>query len=156
MAYCTKNDILTRIDEKVLVNLTNDIPKYGDNLPTEVNESILSQMIEISDDMINASLRNRYTLPLNTTPKIINQISADITIYRLYARRPQDVPKNYQKNFEDAIQLLKEFQNGSKILDAGADETFETLLTPNMYMCDKTEEDRKFNGGFTLWALTHR
>jgi len=150
MAYCNIDNILARIDEKVLINLTNDIPQSGQQMPVSVNTQVLNHMIEISDDMINASLRNRYALPLSSTPKIICQISADITIYRLYARRPQDVPKNYVKNFEEAITILKNLQNGSILLEADTNESQEVLLTPNMYLCDKTEEDRKFSGGFNL------
>lgn len=143
--YCTTNDLLTRIDEKVLINLSND------TFPaTTVNVQRVNETIEIADDIINSALRNKYQLPLTSTPKIITQISADIVIYRLYSRRPQDIPKNYVKNFEDAIALLKELQTGSKVLEAEISENSETVLSPKMYMCDKTEEDRRFNVRFKL------
>ena len=143
--YCTTNDLLTRIDEKVLINLSND------TFPaTTVNVQRVNETIEIADDIINSALRNKYRLPLTSTPKIITQISADIVIYRLYSRRPQDIPKNYVKNFEDAIALLKELQTGSKVLEAEISENSETVLSPKMYMCDKTEEDRRFNVRFKL------
>ena len=91
--YCTINDLLTRIDEKVLINLSNDtFPAESPNLE-RINETI-----EIADDIINSALRNKYSLPLKNVPKIITQISADIVIYRLYSRRPQDIPKNYVQN----------------------------------------------------------
>lgn len=143
--YCTTNDLLTRIDEKVLINLSND------TFPANsVNVQRVNETIQIADDIINSALRNKYKLPLSSTPKIITQISADIVIYRLYSRRPQDIPKNYVKNFEDAIALLKELQTGSKILEAETNETSETLLSPQMYMCDKKDEDRRFNMRFEL------
>ena len=145
MSYSNINDILTRIDNKVLINLTNDITPSND-----VNLQKLNETIEIADDMINASLRSRYKLPLSNVPKIITQISADIVIYRLYSRRPQDVPKNYVKNFEDAINLLKDIQNGSKILELETNETSEKILTPKMYLCDKDETDKRFDGRFLL------
>ena len=145
MNYSNIDDILTRIDNKVLINLTNDI------IPSnEVNMQKLNETIEIADDMINASLRSRYKLPLKNIPKIITQISADIVIYRLYSRRPQDVPQNYVKNFVDAINLLKEIQNGSKILEADSSQDSEKILSPDMYMCDKEDSDRRFNGRFLL------
>lgn len=143
--YCTVNDLLTRIDNKVLINLSND------TFPaSEINLARVNETIEIADDMINASLRNKYHLPLKSIPKIINQISADIVIYRLYSRRPQDIPSNYVKNFEYAISLLKDLQTGAKVLELDSSNDMETVLNPTMYMCDKTEEDRKFNGGFNL------
>lgn len=143
--YCTVNDLLTRIDEKVLINLTND------SFPAqEINAQLVNETIEIADDMINASLRNKYHLPLNNIPKIINQISADIVIYRLYSRRPQDIPQNYIRNFEYAVSVLKDLQTGVKVLEINSSETSETVLNPQMYMCDKTEEDRRFNGRISL------
>ncbi|MBR1754020.1 DUF1320 domain-containing protein [bacterium] len=143
--YCTINDLLTRIDEKVLINLSNDIFPAS-----SVNTQRINETIEIADDIINSALRNKYQLPLSSTPKIITQIAADIVIYRLYSRRPQDIPKNYVKNFEDAIALLKDLQTGVKVLEAKSSEISETVLSPQMYMCDKTEEDRRFNKRFEL------
>ena len=143
--YCEVRDILARIDEKVLINLTND------TFPaTEVNYTVLNQLIEISEDMIDASLRNKYSLPLKSVPELIKQISADIVVYRLYARRPQDVPKNYQKNFDDAISILKDLQSGTKVLGFPSVNDTEVVKTPKMYFCDKTEQDRKFRGEVNL------
>jgi phage gp36-like protein len=143
--YCSVDDLLTRIDKKVLINLSND------SFPAdEINVQRVNETITIADDMINASLRNKYVLPLKNIPKIINQISADIVIYRLYSRRPQDVPKNYVQNFEYAIALLKDFQNGIKVLESNTDGSQENILTLKMYNCNKTEADKKFRGSFEL------
>ena len=92
--YCTIDDLLSRIDRRVLINLSNDVSPA-----TEINMDCINENITIADDIINSSLRNKYSLPLPSIPKILVQISADIVIYRLYARRPQDVPKNYLQNF---------------------------------------------------------
>ena len=146
--YCTIDDLLTRIGQKVLINLSNDTAPA-----VEVNQSIVNETIEIADDIINSSLRNKYRLPLKSVPKIINQISADIVIYRLYSRRPQDVPANYIKNFETAIQILKELQTGAKVLELDTTDNGETVLTPQMYRCNKTEDDRRFPDSLTKGAI---
>lgn len=110
--YCTIEDLTNRITEKALINLTNDI------LPaTVINNEIAEDNITIADDLINSSLRNKYKLPLKVVPNLVKQLSADITIYRLYCRRPQDVPDNYKKNYEVALQILKDLQTGAKVLD---------------------------------------
>ena len=149
MNYCTVDDLLKRVDTKVLINLSNDtIPA------STINLNVVNENIEIADDMINASLRNRYSLPLSYVPKIINQISADIVIYRLYSRRPQDVPKNYVQNFEYALNLLREIQNGSKILELATNENgSETVANVQMYKCNKTENDRRFPDELTRYGL---
>ena len=148
--YCTIDDLLSRIDRRVLINLSNDVSPA-----TEINMDCINENITIADYIINSSLRNKYSLPLPSIPKILVQISADIVIYRLYARRPQDVPKNYLQNFEDAKSMLKDLQNGSKVLEfATSDATAETKLSPKMYITDKTDEDRIFSNdllrGFRL------
>lgn len=151
--YCDINDLLTRVDKKVLINLTNDTAPY-----IEINEDIVNENIEIATDLVNASLRNKYALPLKSVPKILVQISADIVIYRLYSRRPQDVPKNYQQNYEYALNILKDIQNGSKVLElkaASAPDDKETTIGMSMYLVNKDDSDRRFSlknfGGLGLW-----
>lgn len=140
--YCTVGDLISRIGEKILINLTNDV------LPaTTVNTEIANENIAIADDLINSSLRNKYKLPLPAVPNLVKQLSADITIYRLYCRRPQNVPENYKKNYEVALQILKDLQSGAKVLDLPSsfgDES-ETSLSSALYLTDKTEDDRRFS-----------
>lgn len=150
MMYCDLSDLLTRVDKKVLINLTNDTAPY-----TEINEDIINENIEIATDLVNASLRNKYALPLQSVPKILVQISADIVIYRLYSRRPQDVPKNYQQNYEYALNILKDIQNGSKVLElTTSSDVKETTIRTSMYLTSKDDSDRRFSSktmrGFNL------
>lgn len=141
MMYCDLSDLLTRVDKKVLINLTNDTAPY-----TEINEDIINENIEIATDLVNASLRNKYALPLKSVPKILVQISADIVIYRLYSRRPQDVPKNYQQNYEYALNILKDIQNGSKVLELTTSfDVKETTIRTSMYLTNKDDSDRRFS-----------
>lgn len=150
--YCDINDLLTRVDKKVLINLTNDTAPY-----TEINEDVINENIELATDLVNASLRNKYALPLKSVPKILVQISADIVIYRLYSRRPQDVPKNYLQNYEFALSILKEIQSGSKVLElATSSDATETTIRTSMYLVNKDDSDRRFSPktmrGFRLWV----
>lgn len=141
--YCTVDDLISRVGEKTIVNLTNDTTPA-----TTVNTAIANENIAIADDLINSSLRNKYALPLPAVPTLVKQLSADITIYRLYCRRPQNVPDNYKKNYEVALQILKDLQSGAKVLDLPSsfgDENSTTSLSSALYLTDKTEEDRRFS-----------
>lgn len=144
--YCTIEDLTNRITEKALVNLTNDI------LPaTSVNKEIAEENISIADDLINSSLRNKYKLPLKVVPNLVKQLSADITIYRLYCRRPQNVPENYKKNYEIALQILKDLQSGAKVLDlpsSSFDGDTAQSVQSALYLTDKADEDRVFTDDF--------
>lgn len=143
--YCSIDDLINRITERTLINLTQDTSPA-----TTVNQEIANDNIAIADDLINSSLRNKYKLPLSNIPNLIKQISADITIYRLYCRRPQNVPENYKKNYEVALQILKDLQSGAKVLDipsssldGGAQSVHSAL-----YLTDKADEDRIFTDDF--------
>lgn len=140
--YCTIDDLINRIGEKILINLTNDTTPA-----TSVNKEIAEENIIIADDLINSSLRNKYNLPLKSVPNLVKQLSADITIYRLYCRRPQNVPENYKKNYEIALQILKDLQSGVKVLDlpASLGNESKTSLSSALYLTDKTEDDRRFS-----------
>ena len=140
--YCSIEDLISRVGEKTVINLTNDTTPA-----TTVNSAIAEENIVIADDLINSSLRNKYKLPLPAVPNLVKQLSADITIYRLYCRRPQNVPENYKKNYEVALQILKDLQSGAKVLDLpssfGDDESTSSMSSA-LYLTDKTEEDRRF------------
>lgn len=139
--YCDINDLKKIISEKELINLTNDV-KPADS----VNENMAVENIAFADEIINSALRNKYKLPLITTPNLVKQLSADITIYRLYCRRPQEVPKNYQKNYEVSLQILKDLQSGIKVLDLPSSFCGENINASSaLYLTDKTDEDRHFS-----------
>lgn len=143
--YCTIEDLINRVTEKTLVNLTNDV------LPaTTIKREIAEDNIAIADDLINSSLRNKYVVPLKSIPNLIKQLSADITIYRLYCRRPQNVPDNYKKNYEVALQILKDLQSGAKVLDipsSSLDGGVQSVHSA-LYLTDKADEDRIFTDDF--------
>jgi len=145
--YCTIEDLINRVTEKILVNLTNDV------LPaTSIKREIAEDNIAIADDLINSSLRNKYVVPLKSVPNLVKQLSADITIYRLYCRRPQNVPENYKKNYEVALQILKDLQAGAKVLDIPSSSldggnTAQSVQSA-LYLTDKADEDRIFSDNF--------
>ncbi len=145
--YCNISDLLTRVNEKTLINLSKDEPPYD-----KIDEKIITENIEVASDLVDASIRNKYTLPLVNVPSVIKQITADIVIYRLYSRRAQDIPQNYVKNYEFALSLLSEFQCGSKILKTDTEENLGSCL----YLTDKQESDVRFSKeklrGFNLWT----
>lgn len=144
--YCTIEDLINRVTEKTLANLTNDV------LPANsVKKEIAEENITIADDLINSSLRNKYILPLKSVPNLVKQLSADIAIYRLYCRRPQNVPENYKKNYEVALQMLKDLQSGAKVLDIPSSSFDGDTAQPVqsvLYLTDKADEDRVFTDDF--------
>ncbi len=105
MAYCTQADILEQIDDRTLVELTDDSDL------AELDEGVVTRAIEDADSLINGYGRLRYTVPLVPVPSMARKLSVDIAIYNLYARR-RGAPEDRRQRYLDAIAFLKEVAAG--------------------------------------------
>lgn len=127
MAYCTLADIENELTETALIQLTDD------DDAGEVDEDKIDQAIETADAVINAYCA-KYNPPFATVPVLVKTLSVDIAIYNLYSRRVEEYPEVRQKNYDNAISLLKSIANGTAALDiptgvtdAGGPENTKTL-----------------------------
>lgn len=145
MAYSTLENLLSMVAEAELINLTNDtVPADSINL-----EQIASS-IEYADELINSYLRNKYTLPLKYVPKIIQKISSDIALYRLYSRRPRKLPEHITENYKEATSILKNIQKEQMILDLPQEHPQMNVTEPSkMVVSNKTNSSRIFGDSFT-------
>jgi phage gp36-like protein len=115
MAYCTITDI--EAPEEDLIDLTDD----GDT--GVVNQEVVDKAIATAGELIDGYLRGRYTLPLDPVPGLLTALAADITLYRLYARRPRlTIPESLDGRYKNALKLLSEIQKGTVTLGAGTPE----------------------------------
>ena len=124
--YCDLTDIQKYKDPAIYVQITNDLD--GD----EVDESIIDEIADKSDNIINSYIGGRYQLPLAETPKIIRNIAIDLTVKFLYDRRLGEKNEIIEEAYENAIELLKEIRDGK-------------LFIPEL---DTTEE--KLKGGYAV------
>lgn len=136
MPYCVLQDIIDVISEEIVVQLTDD-----DN-QAAVDEDKLDKAIARADEMIDAHLRNRYTVPFATVPELIRNISTDLAIYYLYDRRLNtQIPESIEKRYEKALAILASLQSGDLVLDS----TDAGGRKPSEYRSNKTADDRIFN-----------
>lgn len=117
MAYCSVEDIKSIIPEQQLVRLTVDNP----DIESEIDTAVFEKCTEFSDSLIDGYVRARYTLPLKYVPEFLKQLSKDITAYRLYLRRPQEIPEHIKENYKNAIELLKDIKKGDIELETPAE-----------------------------------
>ena len=145
--YCTLENLISIIPEKELINLSNDKPSDS------INEETIAICMKFADELINASLRNKYSLPLKYVPELVRQLSADITAYRVYSRRPKDVPEHIKQNYEFAIKILANIQKGITVLDLPSEHPEESGVqsSSNMYMTNKRPEDKRFPD--SMWGM---
>lgn len=90
----------------------NTLPLYSDD-ETLVNVRI-AEAIEDADNEINLYLSARYTTPMpdGDVPAVINTISVDVAVYRLYLRTGNEMPDSVKEAYKTAIRLLEDFRSG--------------------------------------------
>jgi len=105
MAYSTKIDMLEKIEEDVLIQLTDD-----DDAGV-VDEGKVTRAIADADAEIDSYCGTKYDVPFSTVPVMIRKMSVDIAIYNLYARR-RGAPEDRKERYDDAISFLKDISKG--------------------------------------------
>ena len=113
MSYHVLDDILKRVSEERLVQLTNDAD--GDT----IDEDVYAEARADADAEIDGYIGARYGLPLASTPALIKRLSITLTTYHLYRRRitdDDDFPGQVRKDYEDAIRALCRLSDGTVTL----------------------------------------
>jgi len=137
--YCSTADIKNYVSNATLIQLTDDEGKE------EINLTVAREAILYSSTLIDGYLRGRYTLPLNIQFPLLRMLALDISVYRLYSRRMRnEMPEVIEKNYEDAINTLKNIQKGVITLQSEND-TFESSgFNVSEYRTNKNILDKLF------------
>ncbi|MEL4887833.1 DUF1320 domain-containing protein [Pectobacterium betavasculorum] len=113
--YCTLADLLEQVPESTLIQLTNET--VGFDAPPPVNTTVVDSCIRYADELIDAHLRGRYTLPLPEIPTVLRDIAVTLTRYRLYARRPEGtMPDTVKDDNKVATRQLVEIRDAKLTL----------------------------------------
>ena len=111
MAYCALADLYDQIDERELIQLTDD-----ENLGI-VDQGAVDKAITDADGEIDGYLGSRHSVPLSPIPSIINKISVDIAIFNLYSRR-LGPPEHREARYKNGIRFLEQVAAGKISLGA--------------------------------------
>ncbi|MCL5990704.1 MAG: DUF1320 domain-containing protein [Bacteroidetes bacterium] len=115
MAYFTKDQLKSRIDNATLILLTNDDPAG-----TTIDENKLDEIISTAYSIIDSALRGRYALPLTITDGDLKDIGITIARYKLYElRQAVSMPESLIAGWSQAMQRLRQYQTGERVLDVG-------------------------------------
>ncbi|QYM95056.1 DUF1320 domain-containing protein [Dickeya ananatis] len=117
--YCTLADLLELVPEATLIQLTNDEmatgSMYGETLP--VNTTVIDSAVRYADELIDAHLRGRYTLPLAEIPTVLRDIAVTLTRYRLYTRRAEGaMPDLVADDYKTALKQLEQIRDAKLTL----------------------------------------
>ena len=133
--YSSREDIQKFVPERSLAQLTDD------EAGAAVNEAVVNEAIVAADEVIDAHLRGRYTIPFPETPPILKRISADIAVFHIYGRRESDIPKTIETKYKDAVRMLEAIRDGKLTIgDAEGEKTPE----PGTYRTNKTRKQKVF------------
>ncbi len=111
--YCSQDDLLERISEQELVNLTDD-----DDAGV-VDESKLTRAIADADAEIDGYVGKRHPVPLSPVPTLIRKVSVETTIYHLYSIR-MGAPPDWKERYDNNVRILKAISSGA--ISLGADD----------------------------------
>lgn len=106
MPYCTVEDLISLVDEETVKQLTDD-EDVG-----VINQSRVDKAIADAGAEIDAWLATRYTVPLASTPAVINKCAVDIAIYNLYSRRVEKMPEVRSDRHKNAVKVLENVSKG--------------------------------------------
>lgn len=138
MPYCTLDDLKSSAVEATLVQLTDDDASTG-----EIDHTKVAEAIAYADQLIDGYLRGRYTLPLNPVPGVIKNISVDLAIFHLYARRPElEMTEAQMFKYKNSVKLLEQIQKG--LITFGI-ESADSGPGAGEYRTNKTADDRVFS-----------
>lgn len=115
MAYSTQQELLKRVTEKTLVQLTDT---GGTGI---VDEKIVQNAIADSDSMINAMISPVYKVPLETVPPVIRDCSATMSVYRLHLYRSVD-PGVWKEEYVRTLYFLQSVGEGKAKLEGAVTE----------------------------------
>jgi phage gp36-like protein len=114
MAYSTLTDIAERIPAEILLQLTDDADTGS------VDEAKAAAAIARADSEIDAWCGGRYSVPFDTVPAIIADLSADLATYYLYSRRQEIIPEARRDQYRANQALLKAISAGQVQLPGAA------------------------------------
>ncbi|MFN3437798.1 MAG: gp436 family protein [Acidovorax sp.] len=109
MRYCTQADLLLSIPRQTVVWLSNE-----DSQAVDINEAVVEDAVRQAEELADAHLRGRYTLPLDPVPTVIKDIVVQLARHALYARRPEGsgLPEAVVQTYKASLRLLESIRDG--------------------------------------------
>lgn len=112
MAYCTKTDILKKITDAELAQLTSETGVTDD--------AVVTECISEADGEIDSYAGRQYIVPMSPVPDRVRSLSIDISIFRVASRRALKlggINESIRQLYEDAIAFLKDVASGRAVID---------------------------------------
>jgi phage gp36-like protein len=118
MRYCTLADLQLAIPLQTLIALSNDaqpdLSYGGPSVPPQLVMEVIEDRVRQAEEVVDAHLRGRYTLPLLPVPTVIKDIAIKLARHELYARRPEggDLPDAVTRTYKASMSMLEQIRDG--------------------------------------------
>lgn len=109
--YCTLDDLLDKVSEDVLIDITTD----GGIDDVAIDENTVNKAIAGISALIDSFAKKKYQVPFSPTPTIINKLAVDLTLYELFSDRgiDEERDKNIIRKYKTAMSLLEKIASGA-------------------------------------------
>lgn len=128
MSYNALADIIGRVSEDVLIQLTDD---KGLGV---IDTSKVDEAITLADGEVDGYCGKRYVVPFSPVPAFVQGLALDLAVYNLFSLR-ENMPENRKARYENAIKALGDIAKGIVTLGVQTPtpptETFSTA-TPQV------------------------
>lgn len=123
MSYATVTDLILRLGERAIIELTNPNQR-ADSINMPVAEASITDATGIIDSYVG----QRANLPLATVPGLVKTLTIDLAVYYLKIKlgNTGNEDKATDKLYNDAIKHLERFAKGDTSLGIHADELVNT------------------------------
>lgn len=138
--YSTLDDLKNMLPERVLLQLADD-ENAGEFVAVPANAAYtrVVDAIRRADTLIDGYISGRYSLPFQTTPDLVKDISVNLAVCELYSRNHEAVlPEAIAARRKDNIKTLENIQKGLVVLHEPA------KTEPAEILVNKTADDRVF------------
>lgn len=100
-------------------DMTGYAPDYQAATVTALDRII--KAVADAGELIDGYVSGRYQVPLTVVPSLIKTLAVDLAVYKLYMRRKKkSVPDMVQKQYDNALKLLRDIQSGKVVIGATA------------------------------------
>lgn len=137
MAYATESDFTTLYGDDFLVEIAD---RDGDD---SADTSAVTASLAYAQSFIDSYVGKRYPLPLATVPDSLKEANLVVAAYRLASRGRGHMTEQIDKDWERAVEWLKELAAGDASLGLAEDPASNFLPTitsdPREFRTDQSE-----------------
>lgn len=99
-------------------------------LYTQAGETLITNVVTTANSLVEANLKERYSLPLNDVPTFLKDTAISIAKYKLMRYKNADTEED-QKDYDDALRILRDLRSGLIVIGSSPVDSRPKLAVKN-------------------------